>query len=321
MKIGMVTDSLSHLEFNEMLTTASKLGIEALEFCTGNWSNSPHIDLDRMLNNREHRNAFISAIKEQGLSIAALNCNGNQLHPIHGKEHDKVVRDTIKLSSLMNLPIVVLMSGLPGGSPTDTTSNWVVTSWPPETQKILEYQWNEVAIPYWKDLADYAKSLNVKLAIELHGAQLAYNVRSFLKLRHHIGDTIGVNLDPSHQIWQGADILTIIRELHGMIYHTHIKDTWINKNICNKNGILDTQPPEFAYNRSWNFITLGIGQNGGEQFWSRFCYELRNAGYDGILSIEQEDVLVNAVEAVDKNVNILKNSMLIGAPTWKPADI
>lgn len=321
MKIGMVTDSLSHLSFEEMLSTSVKLGIEEIELCTGNWSNAPHIDLNRMLNDDEHRKQYLNTIKQHNLKICALNCNGNQLHPVQGPQQDQVVRDTIKLANLINVPTVVMMSGLPGGSATDITSNWVVASWPPETQKILDYQWNEVAIPYWKNLAAYAKEMNVKLAIELVGSQLAYNLRTFLKLREHTGESVGVNFDPSHLMWQGCDILTVIRELKGMIYHTHIKDLWINQNLCNKHGVLDTLPPEHSYDRSWNYITLGLGENGGEQFWSRFCYELRNAGYDGVLSIEQEDVLINAIEAVDKNVNILKRSILVGPANWKPADI
>ena len=51
----------------------------------------------------------------------------------------------------------MLMSGLPAGSKSDTTPNWIVSSWPPETQTILAYQWNEVALPYWRQLADHAR--------------------------------------------------------------------------------------------------------------------------------------------------------------------
>ena len=49
MRIGMVTDSLSHLPLDELLRTAAELGIAMLEFPCGNWSSAPHLKLDAML--------------------------------------------------------------------------------------------------------------------------------------------------------------------------------------------------------------------------------------------------------------------------------
>ena len=49
MKIGMITDSLGELSFDDFLGTAAELGIEQLEFAAGNWSRAPHLTLDRML--------------------------------------------------------------------------------------------------------------------------------------------------------------------------------------------------------------------------------------------------------------------------------
>ena len=49
MKIGMITDSLGELSFDDLLGTAAELGIERLEFAAGNWSPAPHMALARML--------------------------------------------------------------------------------------------------------------------------------------------------------------------------------------------------------------------------------------------------------------------------------
>ena len=49
MKIGLVTDSLSHLSYDELLETAASLGIQTLEFGCGGWSQAPHINLDELL--------------------------------------------------------------------------------------------------------------------------------------------------------------------------------------------------------------------------------------------------------------------------------
>ena len=43
MHIGLVTDSLGQLSFDELLKTAVDLGINSLEFACGNWSQAPHL--------------------------------------------------------------------------------------------------------------------------------------------------------------------------------------------------------------------------------------------------------------------------------------
>ncbi len=75
--------------------------------------------------------------------------------------------------------------------------NWVVSSWPPETQAILRYQWEERLIPFWTEIVALARENGVeKIALELHGNQCVYNVPSLLKLREAVGPVVGANLDP-----------------------------------------------------------------------------------------------------------------------------
>ena len=81
MKIGMITDSLGELPFDNMLAAAAELKIETLEFACGNWSSAPHIKLDEMLESATARTEFMAKIKDHGLTVAALNCSGNPLHP------------------------------------------------------------------------------------------------------------------------------------------------------------------------------------------------------------------------------------------------
>ena len=103
-------------------------------------------------------------------------------------------------------------------------STWIVTSWPPETEEILRYQW-KAAVPVWKALAARARDHGVKrIALEFHGWQLVYNVETLRRLRSEVGDDIlGVNLDPSHLFWMGADPVEVARALADCIYHVHIK--------------------------------------------------------------------------------------------------
>lgn len=321
MQIGMVTDSLAHLGLEELLEVSERLGITRLEFPTGGWSSAPHLDLGRMLADAAERDRLLGALTDHGLTLSALNANGNQLHPVIGERVDRVLRGTVDLAQLLGVHTVVCMSGLPAGAAGDRTPNWVTTSWPPETQKILDYQWDEVAVPYWKDLAGYGRSRGVRFAVEMHGDQLVYNATTLLRLRDQVGDVVGANLDPSHPMWMGADPLAMIRALDGAIHNVHAKDSRRVPQVADVNGMLDTQPPERADRRAWNYVTLGQGYPGGRQFWGRFCTDLRAAGYDGVLSIEHEDVQLDAVEGVAQTVRLLREVMPVAPPSWRPQDI
>src|SRR5262245_25866331 len=155
-----------------MLDVAAELGIECLEFACGNWSSAPHIELDRLLDSGAARTEFQAKIADRGLRISALNCSGNPLYPgaEGARQHDITIK-TFKLARLLEIDRIVMMSGLPGG-PGDSNPNWIVTEWPPECRTILQYQWQEKLIPYWRELAGVARDNGIKrIYLELHGAQ------------------------------------------------------------------------------------------------------------------------------------------------------
>jgi sugar phosphate isomerase/epimerase len=319
MKIGMVTDSLGHLSFDAMLDTAARLGIEGVEFNAANWTSAPHLNLKNLLGSATARHDFMAAVKRRVLSIAALNANGNQLHPTEGDKQSEALYDTIRLAGEIGVDTVVLMSGLPEGAAGDKMPNWVVSSWPPETQTMLKYQWEEKALPYWAKLAKFAREHGVKkLAVELHGNQLVYNVPTLLRLRKEIGTIVGANLDPSHLMWMGADPLAAIDALGSAILHTHAKDTFINKPVVALTSRLENGSLMDVPGRAWSYITLGYGND--QQFWKDFCYRLRMVGYDGWLSIEHEDVMLSREEGVRKSVELLQSVAPSETSDYKPQE-
>ncbi len=312
MKIGMNTDSLADMKLDQVLDLTQRLGIDMLEFCCGNWSTSPHVNLPKLLDSDKARREFKAKVKDHGAEICALNCSGNPLDPgERGKVHDQVTRDTIKLAGLMGIEKVVMMSGCPG-APGDKHANWITVEWPAELREILVWQWDKVLIPYWKGLVKHAKKHGVKqLALELHGFQNVYNVATLLRLRDAVGPIVGANLDPSHLFWMGADPLVAARALGSAIYHVHAKDTRIDPLLGATNGTLETTPGMQYQTRSWNYITLGYGH--GEQWWGSFCAALASVGYDGVLSIEHEDRMMPPVEGVEKSVALLER-MAVNRP-------
>lgn len=319
MKLGFVSDSLGRQSLTELLDSAVRLGVHGIEVNTGGWSTAPHLDLAALLSSAEQRRTFAQAFGSRGLEIASLNANGNPLHP-GDKKQSTCLEDTLRLAGEMGIKTVCTMSGLPAGAPGDTMPNWIVASWPPETQTMLKYQWEEVLLPYWDGIVDLAKSCGVeKIALELHGSQCVYNVPSLLRLRRAVGPIVGANLDPSHLFWMGADPLAAIDALGAAVYHVHAKDTLLNAPVQATTSLLENGSLTDIPSRAWSYITLGYGH--GEAWWRQFCYRLLMVGYQGWLSIEHEDVLLNSLEGLEKSVLLLKNVMPSKPSDFKPQAI
>jgi sugar phosphate isomerase/epimerase len=319
MKLGFVSDSLGSLSFNALLDEASRLGVSGVEVNTGGWSTAPHFNLAEMKSSAPARKAFLKAFADRNLEVISLNANGNPLHPTDSKQGE-CLKDTIRVAGELGIKTVCTMSGLPSGSASDSMPNWVVSSWPPETQAILKYQWEDVLLPFWHDIAKLAKSSGVEeIALELHGNQCVYNVPSLLKLRKEIGSIVGANLDPSHLFWMGADPLVAAEALGKALFHVHAKDTMLNAPIQATTSLLENGSLMNIPARSWSYITLGFGH--GEEWWRQFCYRLKMAGYDGWLSIEHEDVMLNSLEGLEKSVALLNGVMPRKASDYQPQAI
>ncbi|MCQ1774430.1 sugar phosphate isomerase/epimerase [Neorhizobium galegae] len=318
MKLGFVSDSLGGVPFDQLLDHATRMGLSGVEVNTCGWSTAPHFNLKAMLGNRDAQKCFLQGFADRDLEVISLNANGNPLHPTDPTQGEGL-KDTIRVAGEMGIKTVCTMSGLPAGSPNDTMPNWVVSSWPPETQVILRYQWEEKLLPFWEEIVALAKENGVeRIALE-HGNQCVYNVPSLLKLRQAVGPTVGANLDPSHLFWMGADPLIVAEALGDAIYHVHAKDTFLNTPKQAVTSLLENGSLMDVPARSWSYITLGFGH--GEEWWRQFCYRLKMAGYDGWLSIEHEDVLLNSMEGLEKSVALLQGVMPSATADFRPQAI
>ena len=240
--------------------------------------------------------------------LSALNCNGKLLDPDsdRGASSKEVFNKTLEAANRLELDTVVTMSGCPGDLEGGSYPNWVTCTWQPEYVELVERQWDEVAAPFWTEAGEKARQLGVRVAIEMHPGQLAYNTRSLQKLREIGGsDVIGANLDPSHLFYQGMDPNQVVRALgQGAVFHVHAKDTRLNPHEMALNGTLDTRPMVEPGVRTWEYVTLGYGHD--ESFWRNFLSTLRIMDYDGVLSIEHEDMLMSSREGIEKSITFLQ---------------
>lgn len=311
MYLGVFSVVFQALPFEAMLEKAHSMGLESIEVGTGGYPGSHHCDLDGLLAAPERTRAYRKQIESAGLFISALSCQGNPLHPNSqiASDHRAVFEKTVLLAERFEVPVVNLLSGCPGDSPNARYPNWCHFAWPPEYPELWQWQWNEVAIPYWKKAAEFAQAHGVRrLAIEMHPGFLVYNPDTALKLREAVGETIGVNLDPSHLFWLGIDVPTAIRKLNSAIFHVHAKDCAIQPANLAANGCLDGRPYRQIAQRSWNFRTVGWGH--GLDVWRGIASALREVGYDYVLSIEHEDPLFDPDEGLRSAIAFL-NQVLV----------
>ena len=322
MKLGTLTVALGDLPFDQACKFLAERGVQMVEIGCGGFPGKAHCDAAELLADEGKREKFMETLDKYHLEISALSSHGNMVHPdpAVAESFERDFDNAILLAEKLHVPVVNTFSGCPGGSREDRTPNWVTCPWPDDFSQILEYQWNEVLIPYWKKKVEFAKAHGVsKIAFELHPGFCVYNTRTMLRIRREVGPEIGANFDPSHLIWQGMDPCTAIRELgkEGAIFHFHAKDTKVDPRNTAVNGVLDTTHYGEELERSWIFRTVGYGN--GEEYWRNIISELRMAGYDYAVSIEHEDGLMSGREGLEKAISFLKNVLIYedrGAMYW-----
>ncbi len=320
MKVGVFSVILGSMKLEPALDYLASLGVQAVELGAGAFAGTAHCPVDALLASERRASGFLKAVASRGLTISALNCPGNPIHPDKRRagRDDSDFRKALQLAPRLGVDTVINFSGCPGGGPQDKTPNWVTCPWPPDYLKILEYQWNKVVFPYWEKTARFAEKCGVrKIAFEMHPGFVVYNPETLLRLRKEVGTLVGANFDPSHLFWQGIDPCEAVRSLAGAVWHVHAKDTAIHEWNSRRNGVLDTKHYKDELNRAWMFRTVGYGHP--RHFWCDFVSALRMTGYDGALSVEHEDSLMTSREGLEKGVRFLQGIVLNepkGKVTW-----
>lgn len=312
MKVGIFTALFGDKSLDETLDIVQAEGIQAVELGAGAYPGSSHLNVSELLESSAAREQLLKKISDRGLTLSAVSIHGNPIHPVKSiaKDHHEAFVNAVKLADALDVRIVNGFSGCPGDNENAVNPNWVTCAWPDEYRDVLEWQWSQVVIPYWKEQHALLEKHNVRFAIEMHPGFVCYSNDTLLKLRSAVGDRIGANFDPSHLWWQGIDPIAAVRELGlaGALFHVHAKDTRIDPYNSGRNGNLDTKSYGNILERSWVFRSVGYGH--GADWWKDFVSNLRMVGYDYVLSIEHEDGLMSSMEGLRKAVSVLKESVI-----------
>src|SRR5246127_1123967 len=309
--IGVFDPVYEKLSLDEMLDKVSALGLEAMEIGTGGYPGNNHCPVPELLADPAKAKAWKKKFEDKNIRVATFSCHGNPIHPDPkpaARDAEKF-RQTVLLAERLEVPVIVGFSGCPGGTPTDTQPNWITYRWPPEYNEMLQWQWKEKVVPYWKDAAKFARAHGIKkLAFEMHPNFVVYNPKTLLKLREAVGEEIGANCDLSHLFWQGCDPVAVIHLLgkNGALFHAHMKDTVLFPETVGRYGVLN-----FAFTKdevadaSDIFRAVGYGHSANQ--WKAILQAYMDVDYDGILSIENEDPILAGEVGVERAAYVLKN--------------
>jgi len=309
--IGVFDPVYADLSLDSMIEKISALGLEAVEIGTGGYPGDHHCPVEELLADSAKLKAWKKKFEDRNIRVAALSCHGNPVHPnaAIAQRDAETFRRTVLLAEKLEVKVIVGFSGCPGANPTDKNPNWITYCWPDEYAAALDWQWNEKVIPYWKQAAGFARQHEIhRLALEMHPNFCVYNPKTLLRLRGAVGEEIGANCDLSHLFWQQCDPVEVIHFLgkQGAIFHAHMKDTVLYKNNVERFGVLN-----FAFETkdlpaaSANFSAVGYGH--GAELWKQIVRAYMDVGYDGILSIENEDPILSSEVGVERAAYVLKN--------------
>jgi sugar phosphate isomerase/epimerase len=310
-RIGVFDPAFRDLSLEQMIEVIKEFKIEAVELASGNEVGNPHCDREGLLANHSKRRAYAAVFEKNDLMISAFSCHGNPVHPDRDMaQHDnRVYRQTIELAAQMGVNRMVCFSGCPGDG-TGKHPNWIQSLETEEWIQLLDWQWREVLIPYWKDLADYARQRNVLLAVEMDSGNSVFNVATLLKLRHATRDNVGANLDFSGIFQLGVEPTAVLKKLgeENCIYHMHGKDIWIDPGNTAVNGLVDLTPYSDLAHRSWSYADIGFGHD--LVVWKSIAETLKAVGYHHVISIEHESPYTSDRIGVARAAQALRQVLL-----------
>jgi sugar phosphate isomerase/epimerase len=316
MKLGAYTACLHDRPLPEALDVLKSNGLTSAEVNTGGFIPSPHCHLDLLLSSEQARRDYLDVFASRGMELTGLNCNGNPLNPLPGvgPKHAGDLRRTIKLAGLLGVRNVVTMSGTPGSDPGAKYPSWVVNPWDGVYMDVLDYQWG-VAAEFWTEIDALARANDVRVAIEMHPHNLVFSPVTLKKLVDLTSArNVGAEMDPSHLMWQGMDVVASIRWLGPLVFHAAAKDAMITPGVDIR-GVLDTSfervpadapdkvPTGIGFwcnawpaNPAWRFVAVGIGHD--VAYWTEFLTALADIDPGIAVNIEHEDADYSRVDGL-----------------------
>ena len=299
MKLGLLTAPFPEMPLMDVADWAAGNGFSMLEIpcwpsgegASRRYSGICHLDVDGLT--RDRADAVVGDLADRGLAISGLGYYPNPLHP--DIEHRTAVIEhlekVITAAAMMDVPVVNTFIGA-------------------DQAKTQAENWTE-ALKVWPRIVEHAAGQGVKIAIENcpmifsndewpSGHNLAHSPAMWRVMFETFDETVGLNLDPSHLVWQMIDIERAIGEFGERIYHVHAKDLEIDEDGLYEHGVM-------SLGIGWQVPRLpGLG----DVDWQAFMSALYRVGYDGVICIEHEDRQFEGTDELVKRGFLLARDIL-----------
>ncbi|MGF0040391.1 sugar phosphate isomerase/epimerase family protein [Peptoniphilaceae bacterium SGI.131] len=278
MKLGFLSSILPDLTFEEVIDFAAETGYEAVELACWpsgkaerRYAGVTHIDCDDL--DEEKVKYILDYCKDKNIVISALGYYPNNM------DQDLEKR---KIYNAHLLKVIDAAAKL-GVNLVNTFIGRMIDKNVDDNLKIL----NSV----WDPILDYANKRNVAIGIENcpmiftydewpGGQNLGSSPHNLELIFKQLGDrNIGINYDPSHHIIQDMDYLLPFKQFRDKIYHLHLKDMKVDRDLLNQYGRM--VPP--------NFYTIPKIPGHGDIDWYKFISAATEIGYKGCAIVEVED--------------------------------
>ncbi|MHC1773716.1 MAG: sugar phosphate isomerase/epimerase family protein [Flexilinea sp.] len=303
-KITICSAQFGDLPLNELCRLMHGIGYEGLELAC-----QSHIDVDKVVSSTSYREEFQAVLNQYEMKIGAISahlmgqCIGDRYdsrldyfapNKYAGKPEEirkwaiDGMKTTAHAAQTLGVDIVTCFLGSP------IWAFWY--SFPQTTPQMVDDGFNRIK-ELWTPIFDEYDHCGVKLALEVHPTEIAFDYYSTKRLLETIDyrPTLGINFDPSHLKWQGVDPQIFLHDFANRIYHVHMKDVKLSKDP--RTGILGSHIEFGDSRRGWDFVSLGHG----DVDFDGIIRELNQIGYQGPLCVEWEDSgmerMFGAVEA------------------------
>lgn len=294
MKLGFITSILDTFTYEEVIDFASAHGFECVEVASWKkekaerrYAGVSHIDAERVLQDDSYAAHIADYAKERNVEISSLAYYPNTM------DADPVKRS----AAVEHLKNVILASAR-------LDVNMVTTFIGRDQTKTVEDNL-ELVKEIWPDLIRTAEENGVRIAIEncpmlfgpdqWPGGQNLMTTPAVWRKVFAIldSDSLGINYDPSHFVWQMIDPIRPLYEFKDKIFHVHYKDIKLYPERLNDCGIM-AYPLEFMAPK-----IPGLG----DVDWGRYVSALTDIGYDGYSCIEVEDrAFEGSQEMIEKSL-------------------
>lgn len=183
------------------------------------------------------------------------------------------------------------------------SSIWhLLYSFPPVTPAMIEEGFADFGRRF-RPILDHFASQRVGFALEVHPTEIAFDIvstrRAIDAVEGHAA--FGFNYDPSHFGYQGVDYLGFVREFGQRIFNCHVKDVWWSDK-GEQAGLFGGHTDFGTDGRFWDFRSPGRGRIDFESL----IRVINHAGYDGPLTVEWEDPMMDREAGATEAASFVK---------------